>query len=893
MRKGHGSSKVPNVKLRPVPLTKPTRGAIPAEHDYEVESGEGFDATLKKPLEGIVICCTGISDKPTLLAQAKELGALHSNDYTDRITHLIANVAGSAKYQCALERNTPIMEPAWISRTYDKWLKGADISLEESERKFRLPAFQGLWIAISGEDDVHRRTALAKLISSESGRYCKEVNDRVTHLVVCSPVGTEDEVDSEKVNWARNINVQRRKQGVLPAGLIKIVWEEWLWDCQAWQGKWDEASYRIENLRPERKPSPSAPAEADFMEPPSFNDCMTSTQHFLQYETPSSGSSIRPTLTRAPTKPKLQAIEGDGAVEIANTRGAAVNGDKAVLQKGLWNEILSHASQQRSSAKSQGKGVPRRSRPKADGKLSDTEDEDEDEGPGPAPSTRPNLFAEDNNTLSSDQSQQKSFLSRVKRTEAYSTGPSLESSTSLGLINQKTLLPPSDARQTSGTTSMDGSPASSQVFSGLRLRTLGGANHTGLASMVERNGGVVVNSQPEDNLDDADFVIVRLREAPNFVSDEHPLFHKFRTECWIESCAYEERLCKPEEDVVFTPLRVPFPIPGAENIHLVWSGLLHSESHHLKQLCKVLGITAPDKFCRKTTHLICPQRQGPKYDKAIEWGVPVFNLEWVWEIARTGSLDGGASIISKNLSKAPIVDITNDPSENQRPHGQINADKRSNRQIDSPFGDCTILVDDGDKPTKPLMQAMSPTKPIRPSPLGRDNVAPTSPSKKSHKSTNVGRLTSSGSAGGLRPLASGVAALLGKHLQESPAEGSSSPPRKKARPASRAKTITDSNRASASLSPSHSSTSASFVPMPLQPVEESRFDDDDAEFGHNNAESVQVFYADPTQEAEKERFMQLIESGGKLPEVAVTAGSAKKKDATSKPPRRSARKSGF
>ena len=37
---------------------------------------------------------------------------------------------------------------------------------------------------------------------------------------------------------------------------------------------------------------------------------------------------------------------------------------------------------------------------------------------------------------------------------------------------------------------------------------------------------------------------------------------KFRTECWIERCIFEERICPPEEHVVFTPLKINTPVEG-------------------------------------------------------------------------------------------------------------------------------------------------------------------------------------------------------------------------------------------------------------------------------------------------------------------------------------------
>ena len=77
-----------------------------------------------RPFRGVTICATGAMDKvrlfclqliqavvklttcvkPTLFKQAFELGATSTSDFTDRVTHLLANSHGGAKY---LVRLTP------------------------------------------------------------------------------------------------------------------------------------------------------------------------------------------------------------------------------------------------------------------------------------------------------------------------------------------------------------------------------------------------------------------------------------------------------------------------------------------------------------------------------------------------------------------------------------------------------------------------------------------------------------------------------------------------------------------------------------------------------------------------------------------------------------------
>lgn len=89
---------------------------------------------------------------------------------------------------------------------------------------------------------VSRRASIAKIVTAESGRYCKDLSEKVTHLVVCSSPEDDSAPDSAKVQWAKAVNANRRRDGLTPEGLIKIVWEEWLWDCHEWQGMGSETT---------------------------------------------------------------------------------------------------------------------------------------------------------------------------------------------------------------------------------------------------------------------------------------------------------------------------------------------------------------------------------------------------------------------------------------------------------------------------------------------------------------------------------------------------------------------------------------------------------------------------------------------------------------------------
>lgn len=65
-RRGHGSTKVPNVKLRPAQVQQSTQ-VNNAAPEIEVDNEEDFGLREElrgesKPLDGAVVCITGIRD---------------------------------------------------------------------------------------------------------------------------------------------------------------------------------------------------------------------------------------------------------------------------------------------------------------------------------------------------------------------------------------------------------------------------------------------------------------------------------------------------------------------------------------------------------------------------------------------------------------------------------------------------------------------------------------------------------------------------------------------------------------------------------------------------------------------------------------------------------------
>lgn len=92
------------------------------------------------------------------------------------------------------------------------------------------------------------------------------------------------------------------------------------------------------------------------------------------------------------------------------------------------------------------------------------------------------------------------------------------------------------------------------------------------------------------------------------MEEDESLRRRYRTDCWLEQCIYEDRICAPDEHVSFVPLDIELPVigllssscclnpdltwfflPGAESVVISISGFEQSEAHALKRLFRALG----------------------------------------------------------------------------------------------------------------------------------------------------------------------------------------------------------------------------------------------------------------------------------------------------------------
>ncbi|KAG7088076.1 hypothetical protein E1B28_012107 [Marasmius oreades] len=623
-RRGFKSTKVPNVKLRPAQPSQRTRDPLPENvwaQDSQFPSDDtGIIDTCPRPFSGIVLCATGVLDKPGLFRQAAELGAATCSAFTDRVTHLISEQHGGAKYMCALERKIPILSPEWITENYQIWLRGDDVDLEESTKKHRLPIFSGVVICLSGVEDIKRRTRINKYVTQYGGTFLKNLERpvRVTHLL-CS-----GEKETDKMHYAEKFNRKREAD-------IKLVWEEWFWDSLEFGGRFDEDKYQVRQPRPERRQCPVEELSTPTLPSREILDSSHDTQRVTTKDDDEEPASIQRVpaiqlriwesllkhrgfkidveqgrLIRSPTKSQTQRTcpeENDIGEERPARAGGTLNPRASFLASAGFRRANSFTVPANKSVRR-------------------------------ILSTRKVLAVPE---AADDDMEANNVQMAIDTPGAGPSVPRSDRASSLNACDADM----NDPSQRPNAEAPDPTPG---IFSGKRFLLLGEADSLSVRDAVKNSGGSFVEG--DDTWDEryehsVDFVIVRLASGSSLFcglpsSASASYRSKFRTECWLESCIFQERVCEPSQHVSFTPVGIPCPIDAAEKVFISFSGLDESEKYFMSRLVKALGLNLLPAFSKRTTHLFCPSAQGLKYEKAKEWGIPVVSMVWIEELKKNG-----------------------------------------------------------------------------------------------------------------------------------------------------------------------------------------------------------------------------------------------------------------
>lgn len=148
--------------------------------------------------------------------------------------------------------------------------------------------------------------------------------------------------------------------------------------------------------------------------------------------------------------------------------------------------------------------------------------------------------------------------------------------------------------------------------------------------------------------------------------DIHPLLSQIKrqslchlvqvTPIWLSTCISEQRLLQPSRNpCLFEPGKRPIHWlvhPNAEKVLVAGDATSKDSKLHevrisvtgfsgsirtaLMHAIKAIGATYDDSLRSTTTHLICREASGAKYEKAVEWKLLVVSLEWLFHVMQYG-----------------------------------------------------------------------------------------------------------------------------------------------------------------------------------------------------------------------------------------------------------------
>jgi len=115
------------------------------------------------------------------------------------------------------------------------------------------------------------------------------------------------------------------------------------------------------------------------------------------------------------------------------------------------------------------------------------------------------------------------------------------------------------------------------------------------------------------------------------------------TPVWLYSCSADRKLVRPNKHpALFEPQswsmhQLPDSKRGKQDgIKVCVTGFVGSQRTGIIQALRVISAHYTENLRSTDTHLICKESKGPKYDKAVKWGLHVVSAEWLYHIMEHG-----------------------------------------------------------------------------------------------------------------------------------------------------------------------------------------------------------------------------------------------------------------
>ncbi|KAG0345761.1 hypothetical protein BG004_003150 [Podila humilis] len=193
-------------------------------------------------------------------------------------------------------------------------------------------------------------------------------------------------------------------------------------------------------------------------------------------------------------------------------------------------------------------------------------------------------------------------------------------------------------------------PDCSQFLKGLHIFLANDVNINNdlrecLNMRVAEAGGWIVDDETEYSIDMVDIVICRYRAGSLYLSASKD-GKTVASADWLLHVLQTGTLTSPKASLLHYPIP-NVPVEGMTNLVMTISNYTGPVREYLKRLIVALGaVYKPTMSSRTatepTTHIICGNASGEKYNKGHEWNVKVVNHIWLEECFQTWSLQSEA-----------------------------------------------------------------------------------------------------------------------------------------------------------------------------------------------------------------------------------------------------------
>ncbi|KAI3635992.1 hypothetical protein MIR68_005873 [Amoeboaphelidium protococcarum] len=562
-------------------------------------------------------CSTGLNlkqrDQLSELCQRIEKCSISTN-LTTSTTHLVCGCTDSQKYRVAVDRRITLISHEFFdycAETFNDEQKITLLDLKKVITKFNMKPFDGLIICVTGISETDRNN-IEHLVVGNGGQFSKNLTLQCTHLVSADPKS-------------------KKHLSALEHGIF-VVSPQWIQACLSAGGRLLESDYPPSDLESDDKVFPGL----NFLLMPGFTkmqiDALTSivTQ---------CGGFISTDARQNPDYVLCSQKEIDQS-HIKWQSGEAVH-YSFVVQCQKQNMLLNPAifrvkvvdlNIENVDIQQQSAIVVENSRSNNNYNSSLILKKK----PVTSVQELSQLFGMGDGT-SSQQSIQSSRVNSSQRQSVGSQSGFKDLKSALKLQRVNSFSKVSEEKTES-------SQSQTKIFAGLSFTIEG---FTEKQQLVLRKA---IESSKGNISDSADYLVCPYTATARKDCSQQP--PSIVTELWIEACLDSQKLLSPHSFPLYNLLSISFPMQELKDVQISISGFDGLKRVHLIKLIKHLGAQANEKFSKNVHYLLCAQKDGIKYEKALEWNIPVVDEVWLINIANTGIVQHQSSSLDSQFKPA-------------------------------------------------------------------------------------------------------------------------------------------------------------------------------------------------------------------------------------------------